>query len=169
LAIPDAGGAALLQAKAYPVLRDEINDALKTAMKARDQRRVSTLRLINAAVQSADIETGGQGKAALADAEILGILQKMIKQRQESADIYEKAGRAELAAQERAEIEIITAYLPKQMSDVEAGTAISAILQEMKAEGMKDMGRVMAALKDRFAGKLDFGKASAKVKDMLKG
>jgi uncharacterized protein len=95
-------------------------------------------------------------------------LQKMIKQRQESADIYEKAGRAELAAQERAEVEIISVYLPKQMTDVEAGTAISAILQEMKAEGMKDMGRVMAALKDRFAGKLDFAKASAKVKDILK-
>jgi uncharacterized protein YqeY len=151
------------------VLRDEINDALKIAMKARDQRRVSTLRLINAAVQSSDIETGGQGKAAAGDAEILGILQKMIKQRQESADIYEKAGRTELAAQERAEVEIIAAYLPKQMSDVEAGTAISALLQEMKAEGMKDMGRVMAALKDRFTGKLDFAKASAKVKEMLKG
>jgi uncharacterized protein YqeY len=151
------------------VLRDEINDALKIAMKARDQRRVSTLRLINAAVQSSDIETGGQGKAAAGDAEILGILQKMIKQRQESADIYEKAGRTELAAQERAEVEIIAAYLPKQMSDVEAGTAISVLLQEMKAEGMKDMGRVMAALKDRFAGKLDFAKASAKVKEMLKG
>jgi uncharacterized protein len=151
------------------VLREEINDALKIAMKARDQRRVSTLRLINAAVQSSDIETGGQGKAAAGDAEILGILQKMIKQRQESADIYEKAGRTELAAQERAEVEIIAAYLPKQMSDVEAGTAISVLLQEMKAEGMKDMGRVMAALKDRFAGKLDFAKASAKVKEMLKG
>ena len=151
------------------MLRDEINDALKTAMKARDQRQVSTLRLINAAIQSADIETGGQGKAVLADAEILGILQKMIKQRQESADIYEKAGRTELAAQERSEIEIVSAYLPKQMSDVEAGAAISAILQEINAQGMKDMGRVMAALKDRFTGKLDFAKASAKVKELLKG
>jgi uncharacterized protein YqeY len=151
------------------VLRDQINDALKTAMKARDQRRISTLRLINAAIQSADIETGGQGKAALVDAEILGILQKMIKQRQESADIYEKAGRSELAAQERAEIEIVSAYLPKQMSDVEAGAAIAAILQEINAQGMKDMGRVMTALKDRFTGKLDFAKASAKVKDLLKG
>ena len=151
------------------MLRDQINDALKSAMKARDQRQVSTLRLINAAIQSAEIETGGQGKAALANAEILGILQKMIKQRQESADIYEKAGRAELAAQERAEIEIVSAYLPKQMSDVEAGAAISAILQEINAQGMKDMGRVMTALKDRFTGKLDFAKASAKVKELLKG
>ena len=150
------------------MLRDEINDALKTAMKTRDQRRVSTLRLINAAVRVPTSRLAGEGKAALADVEILGILQKMIKQRQESADIYEKAGRTELAAQERAEVEIIPLYLPKQMSDVEAGTAISALLQEMKAEGMKDMGRVMAALKDRFAGKLDFAKASAKVKEMLK-
>jgi uncharacterized protein YqeY len=150
------------------VLRDEINAALKTAMKARDQRSVSTLRLINSAFQTADLDAGGQGKSALAEPELLGLLQKMIKQRQESAEIYEKAGRAELAAQERAEIEIITAYLPKQMSDVEAGTAITAILHEINAEGMKDMGRVMAALKDRFAGKLDFAKASAKVKELLK-
>ena len=150
------------------MLRDEINAALKTAMKARDQRSVSTLRLINSAFQTADIEAGGQGKAPLADPELLGLLQKMIKQRHESAEIYEKAGRAELAEQERAEIEIISAYLPKQMSDVEAGAAISAILHEINAEGMKDMGRVMTALKERFAGKLDFAKASAKVKDLLK-
>ena len=152
----------------YPVLRDEINAALKTAMKARDQRRVSTLRLINSAIQSADIEAGGQAKAALADAELLGLLQKMIKQRQESADIYEKAGRTELAAQEREEIEVISGYLPKQMSDMEAASAISALVQEINAEGMKDMGRVMAALKERFTGKLDFSKASAKVKELLK-
>ena len=150
------------------MLRDEINAALKTAMKARDQRSVSTLRLINSAFQTADLEAGGQGKAPLGESELLGLLQKMIKQRQESAEIYEKAGRAELAAQERAEIEIISAYLPKQMSDVEAGAAITAILHEINAEGMKDMGRVMAALKDRFAGKLDFAKASAKVKELLK-
>ena len=151
------------------MLRDEINAALKTAMKARDQRRVSTLRLINSAIQSADIEAGGQAKAALADAELLGLLQKMIKQRQESADIYEKAGRTELAAQERAEVEIISGYLPKQLSDMEAASAISAIMQEIKAEGMKDMGRVMTALKERFTGTLDFSKASAKVRELLKG
>jgi uncharacterized protein len=151
------------------VLRDEINAALKTAMKARDARRVSTLRLINSAVQSADIEAGGQGKPPLTDPDLLALLQKMIKQRQESADIYEKANRAELAAQEREEVEIISAYLPKQMSDIEAGAAISALVQEINAQGMKDMGRVMAALKERFAGTLDFSKASAKVKDLLKG
>jgi hypothetical protein len=150
------------------VLREEINAALKIAMKAREQRRVSTLRLINSAIQSADIEAGGQGKAPLADTELLGLMQKMIKQRHESADIYEKGGRPELAQQEREEVEIIAAYLPKQMSDIEAGAAISAIVHEINAEGMKDMGRVMAALKERFAGKLDFAKASAKVKELLK-
>ena len=150
------------------MLRDEINAALKNAMKTRDQRRVATLRLVNSAIQNADI-AAGQGKPALADDELFAILQKMIKQRQESADIYDKGGRAELAKQERDEIEIITGYLPKQMSDVEAGAAISTIVQEINAQGMKDMGRVMAALKERFTGKLDFAKASAKVKDLLKG
>jgi hypothetical protein len=150
------------------VLREEINAALKIAMKAREQRRVSTLRLINSAIQNADIEAGGQGKAPLADTELLGLMQKMIKQRHESADIYEKGGRPELAQQEREEVEIISVYLPKQMSDIEAGAAISTIVHEISAQGMKDMGRVMAALKERFAGKLDFAKASAKVKELLK-
>ena len=159
-----AGGAERI----YPVLRDEINAALKNAMKSRDQRRVATLRLVNSAFQSADIAVGA-GKPALVDDELFSILQKMIKQRQESAEIYEKGGRPELAKQEREEIEIITGYMPKQMSDVEAGSAISSIVQEINAQGMKDMGRVMAALKERFTGKLDFAKASAKVKDMLKG
>jgi uncharacterized protein YqeY len=151
------------------VLRDQINAAVKEAMKARDQRRLSALRLINSQIQKADLDAGGQGKPALTDAEILALLQKMIAQRQESAEIYEKAGRAELAAQERGEIEVIKNYLPQQMSDIEAASAISAIVQEINAQGMKDMGRVMAALKERFTGKLDFGKASAKVKDLLKG
>jgi uncharacterized protein len=150
------------------VLRDEINAALKNAMKARDQRRVTTLRLVNSAIQNAEI-AAGPGKPALADDELFAILQKMIKQRQESADIYEKGGRPDLAKQEREEIEIIAGYMPKQMSDVEAGAAISSIVQEINAQGMKDMGRVMAALKERFTGKLDFSKASAKVKDLLKG
>ena len=150
------------------MLRNEINAALKNAMKARDQRRVSTLRLVNSAFQTADI-AAGQGKPALADDELFVILQKMIKQRQESADIYAKNGRDDLAKQERGEIEIITGYLPKQMTDVEAGAAISTIVQEINAQGMKDMGRVMAALKERFTGKLDIAKASAKVKDLLKG
>jgi len=149
------------------VLRDNINDAVKEAMKARDERRVGTLRMMNAAIKNADIEARGQGKEPLNEADLMSLFQKMIKQRQESAELYDKGARPELAAAERSEIEIITAYLPKQMSDTEAGSAISAMLQEINAETMKDMGRAMAALKERFAGKMDFGKASGKIKDLL--
>lgn len=151
------------------MLRDDINNALKDAMKARDERRVSTLRLMNAAIKNADIENRGAGKEPLNEAELLSLFQKMIKQRQESVELYEKGGRAELAAQERAEIEIISSYLPKQMSDVEAGAAISTIIQELNAQTMKDMGKVMAALRERFAGSMDFGKASGKIKELLSG
>ena len=149
------------------MLRDNINNAIKEAMKARDERRVSTLRMMNAAIKNADLDAGGQGKEALNEADLMSLFQKMIKQRQESAEIYDKAGRPELAAQEKAEVEIISAYLPKQMSDTEAGHAISALLQEINAETMKDMGRAMAALKERFAGTMDFGKASGKIKELL--
>jgi uncharacterized protein YqeY len=151
------------------MLRDAINTALKDAMKRRDERRVSTLRLINAAIKNADLEAGGHGKEPLNEAELLSLFQKMIKQRQESADLYDKGGRAELAGQERAEIDIIASYLPKQMSDAEAGAAISAILHEINAQTMKDMGRAMTALRERFAGQMDFGKASAKIKELLSG
>ena len=151
------------------MLRTGINDAMKVAMKARDERRVSTLRLMNAAIKNADIEARGQGREPLNEAELMSLFQKMIKQRQESAELYEKGRRPELAAQERAEIEIVSAYLPKQMSDAEAGAAIAAIVHEINAESMKDMGRVMAALKERFAGSMDLGKASAKIKDLLSG
>ncbi len=149
------------------MLRDNINNAMKDAMKARDERRVSTLRMMNAAIKNADIEARGQGKEPLNEADLMSLFQKMIKQRQESADLYDKGARPELAAAERGEIEIITAYLPQQMSDVEAGSAISAVLKEINAETMKDMGRAMAALKERFAGKMDFGKASGKIKELL--
>ena len=151
------------------MLRTGINDAMKEAMKARDERRVSTLRLMNAAIKNADIEARGQGKEPLNEAELMSLFQKMIKQRQESAELYEKGRRPELAAQERAEIEIIASYMPKQMSDAEAGAAIAAIVHEINAQSMKDMGRVMAALKERFAGSMDLGKASAKIKDLLSG
>ena len=149
------------------MLRDNINNATKDAMKARDERRVATLRMMNAAIKNADIEARGQGKEPLNEADLMSLFQKMIKQRQESADLYDKGARPELAAAERGEIEIITAYLPKQMSDAEAGSAISSLLQEINAETMKDMGRAMAALKERFAGKMDFGKASGKIKELL--
>jgi hypothetical protein len=128
---------------------------------------VSTLRLINAAILAR--ETSGAERLTLGDAEIVEVMQKMVKQRQESLDIYEKAGRAELAAQEREEIEIISGYLPKQMSDIEAASAISTLIKEIEAETLKDMGRTMAALKQRFSGQMDFGKAGALVKKMLGG
>ncbi len=147
------------------MLRDDINNALKAAMKAGQARRVSTLRMINAGVLQR--ETSGAERSTLSDAEILDVMAKMIKQRQESLDIYEKAGRAELAAQEREEIEIISAYLPKKMSDVEAAHAISTLIKELEAETIKDMGRTMAALKQRFSGRMDFSKAGAQVKKLL--
>ena len=149
------------------MLRDKINNALKDAMKAGDKRRVSTLRLVNAAILQR--ETSGAERLTLTDAEILDVMGKMIKQRGESLDIYEKAGRADLAAQEREEIEIISAYLPKQLSNLEAAEAISALIKELEAATLKDMGRTMAALKERFAGRMDLGKASALVKKLLAG
>jgi uncharacterized protein len=151
------------------VLRDEINTALKGAMKARDERRVSTLRLVSAAIKNADIEAQLHGRQSPADDDLLALLQKMIKQRQESVEIYDKAGRQELADQERGEIEIIRAYLPVQMSELEVKAAIAEIIREVGAVSIKDMGKVMAALKQGYAGKMDFGKASGLVKGMLAG
>ena len=151
------------------MLRDDINTALKGAMKAGDARRVSTLRLVNAAFKNADIEARGQGKGPLGEDEMLALLQKMIKQRQEAVELYDKGGRAELAQQERDEIAIISGYLPKQMSEDEVKAAISAAISETGAAGMKDMGKVIAALKGKFAGKMDFAKASGLVKGMLAG
>ena len=147
------------------MLRDDINTALKAAMKSGEAQRVSTLRLINAAIL--ERETRGAERTTLNDAEIVDVMQKMVKQRQEALEIYEKAGRAELAAKERDEIEIISAYLPKQMSDIEAAHAISTLIRELEAATLKDMGRTMTALKDRFAGRMDFSKASAMVKKLL--
>jgi uncharacterized protein len=151
------------------MLRDDINNALKNAMKARDERRVSTLRLVNSALKNADIEARGQNKGPLGDDELLALLAKMIKQRQESIDLYEKGGRAELAQQERDEIAIIAAYLPKQMSDAEVRTAIAQAIADTNASSMKDMGKVIAALKARYAGQMDFGKVSPLVKELLQG
>jgi uncharacterized protein len=147
------------------VLRDDINSALKAAMKSGEAQRVSTLRLVNAAIL--ERETRGAERTTLNDAEIVDVMQKMVKQRQEALELYEKAGRSELAAKEREEIEIISAYLPKQMSDIEAAHAISALIKELEAATLKDMGRTMAALKQRFAGQMDFAKAGAQVKKLL--
>jgi uncharacterized protein YqeY len=151
------------------VLREEINTALKNAMKAREEHRVSTLRLVNAALKNADLEAQGRGKNTLSDEEILALLQKLIKQRQEAAEVYDQAGRSELAARERGEIEIISGYLPQQMSEAEAKAAVAEVIKATGATGIKDMGKVMAALKQGYAGRIDFGKASGWVKQLLAG
>jgi uncharacterized protein len=151
------------------VLRDNINNALKDALKAGDKRRVSTLRLVNSALKNADIEARGARRGPLSNDEIIGLLQKMIKQRQESVELYQKGGRAELAQQEREEIEIIAAYLPRQMSDEEVKLAAAAVINEIGAHGMRDMGKVMTALRAHHAGRMDFSKASAIVKALLAG
>ena len=149
------------------MLRDDINNAVKEAMKAKEERKLSTLRMVNSTIKNADIEARGQGKPPLTDAELLGVLQKMIKQRQEAAELYDKGGRAELAGQEREEIAIITAYLPKQMSEDDVKKAIAAAIAETGAAGMKDMGKVIGALKAKYAGQMDFAKASSLVKAAL--
>lgn len=149
------------------MLRDAINTALKESMKAQDKLKLGTLRLINAALKDRDIEARGHGRDPLADDEILGLLAKMVKQREESAKVYEEAGRADLATQEREEIKVIQGFLPTQMSEEEVQAAISAVIAEIGAHGLKDMGRTMAALKERYTGTMDFGKASGAVKTLL--
>lgn len=148
-------------------MREDFTTSLKEAMKAGDKRRISTVRLITAALKDRDIEARGAGKDPLSDDEILGLLQKMIKQRQESAELYDKGGRPELASQEREEIAVITSFLPKQMSEDEIKAAVAAAVKDTGASSMKDMGRVMAALKERHAGKMDFAKAGGLVKAQL--
>jgi hypothetical protein len=147
-------------------MRDKINDDLKTAMKAGDKDRVGTLRLVNAAIKSADIDARPKDK--ISDADILSVMAKMIKQRRDSIEQFQAGGRPELADKEAAEIAVIEGYMPKQMSEAEAKTAIAAIIKETGAAGPKDMGKVMAALKAKFSGQMDFGKASAAVKELLK-
>ncbi len=150
------------------MLRDDINNALKEAMKAKNERAVSTLRMVNSTLKNADIEARTTGKP-LGDPEILAVLQKMIKQRQESVELYDKGGRPELAAQEREEIAIISGYLPKQMSDADVKAAIEAAVNETGAAGMKDMGKVIGALKAKYTGQMDFAKVSGLVKAKLTG
>ena len=151
------------------MLRDDINKALTEAMKAKEERKVSTLRMVNSTVKNADIEARGAGKPPLGDAETLPLLQKMIKQRQESVELYKQGNRPELVKQEEEEIAIISGYLPKQMSDAEMGAAIDAAIKDTGAAGMKDMGKVIGALRGKYAGQMDMGKASAAVKAKLSG
>ena len=155
-------------------MRERINDDVKRAMKSGDKARLSTLRLVNAAIKDRDLAIGapekGQpaGAHKISDQEIQSLLQKMVKQRRESLEIYAKAGRRDLADQEAAEITVIEGYLPKQMSEAETKAAIEALVKELGAAGLKDMGRVMGAAKERYAGRMDVAKASGIVKELLK-
>ncbi|MGO4437838.1 GatB/YqeY domain-containing protein [Rhizobium sp. RAF56] len=150
------------------MIRETLASAQKEAMKAKDAPRLSTVRLILAAIKDRDIANRGIGKEAASDDEILQILAKMIKQREESAKIYDEGGRPELASKEREEVIVIKAYMPEQLSEDEARQASAAVIAEIGAEGMKDMGKVMAVLRERYAGRMDFGKASGVLKDLLK-
>jgi uncharacterized protein YqeY len=155
-------------------MRDRLSQATKDAMKAQDKQRLSTLRLISAALKDRDIaarvdEKGAAtGRDKITDQEFASLLQKMIKQRRDSITAFEQGGRQELAKQEAAEIAVIEEFLPKQMGEAEAAAAIAAAIKEVGAASQKDMGKVMAALKARYAGQMDFGKASGQVKALLK-
>ncbi len=148
-------------------MRERLMDDLKTAMKAGDKGKVAAIRLVQAALKDKDIEARGAGRGQASDDEILAVMQKMIKQRQESAEIYAANGRPELAETENGEIAVIASYLPQQMSEAEVAAAISAAIAEAGAASMKDMGKVVAALKSRHAGQMDFAKASGLVKAAL--
>lgn len=151
-------------------MREELNAAVKAAMKAGDKARLSTLRMMTAAIKDKDIagRTDGAG-AGISDAEIAELFAKLVKSREDSAKLYDEGGRPELAAKEREEIAVVREFMPRQMDEAEAEAAIAALVGEIGAAGPKDMGRVMAALKERFAGKMDFGKASGLVKAVLTG
>lgn len=149
-------------------MRTELNDALKSAMKEKDALAVSTLRLIQAALKDRDIAARTKGEPdGISDDEILGLLQSMIKQRRESIEAYKKGGRMELAEQEAGEIAVIERFLPKQLSEEEIADAVGEVLTELEATTLKDMGKVMGALKERYPGRMDFGKASGMVKAKL--
>jgi uncharacterized protein YqeY len=149
------------------MLRARFTTEMKEAMKAGEKEKLATVRMIQAALKDKDIEARGLGKEPASDEEILALLQKMIKQRTESANVYDQGGRPELAATERAEIAIIESFLPKQMDEAEMQAAVEAAILETGAAGPKDMGRVISALKGTFAGRMDFGKASGLVKTAL--
>ncbi|MGJ0394920.1 MAG: GatB/YqeY domain-containing protein [Methylocystis sp.] len=147
-------------------MREKIAADLKAAMKAGERAKVDALRLINAALKDKDIEARGSGKT-LTDDDLLALLQKMIKSRQESLEIYEKAGREDLAGKERGEIAVISAYLPPQLSEAEVAEAVKTAIAEVGAASIKDMGKVVASLKAKYTGRMDFAKASAAVKAAL--
>ncbi|MQX35985.1 GatB/YqeY domain-containing protein [Roseospira navarrensis] len=148
------------------MLRDRLNEHLKTAIRNKDQRAVCTVRLILAAIKDRDICARGRGEE-VGEAEILTLLQSMIKQRRDSIAMYEQGCRMDLAEQEQEEVEIIQSFLPHQMTSGEIESAVDSVIGEIKAAGLKDMGRVMAALRSRYAGQMDFGQASATAKNRL--
>ncbi|WP_108484654.1 GatB/YqeY domain-containing protein [Oceaniglobus ichthyenteri] len=151
-------------------LRTQITEALKSAMKNKETQRLSTLRLINAAIKDRDIALRGMGEGdetQVGDAEVLQILGKMVKQRQESARAYEEAGRLELAEQELSEIVVIQGFLPKQLSDEEVDAALDAAIAKTEASSIRDMGKVMGVLKAKYTGQMDFGAVGGKLKARL--
>lgn len=151
-------------------LRAQLTDAMKEAMKAKDAKRLATVRLILAALKDRDIAARTEtSKDLVGDDDILTLLAKMIKQREESAVVYRQGGRPELAENEEGEIAVIRTFMPKQMDVAEMKAALQAVIAETGAASIKDMGKVMAVLKERFAGQMDFGKASAATKDALSG
>ncbi len=155
-------------------MRERLNQAVKDAMKAGEKKRLSTLRLVNAAIKDRDIaaradESGeATGKDKVSDQDILALLQKMIKQRRESATTYRQGNREDLAVAEEEEVKIIEEFLPQQMTEDEMRAAVKTVMAETGCAGLKDMGRTMAVLKERYTGQMDFGKASAMVKEALK-
>ncbi len=150
------------------MLRDRLNNDLKDAMRAGEKLKISTLRLVNSAIKSADIEARPSGKSPIDDAAILSVMGKMIKQRRDSAEQFAKGGRPEMAESELGEIAIIESYLPKQMDEAAVKAAVTKAIADTGASTAKDMGKVMAALKSAYAGQMDFGKVGALVKDALK-
>ncbi len=149
------------------MLRARLTAEMKDAMKAGEKEKLATIRMIQAALKDRDIEARGLGKEPLSDEEVLALLQKMVKQRNESAGVYEQGGRPELAANERAEIAIIQGFMPEAMSEAETRAAIEAAIAETGAAGPKDMGKVIGALRGKYAGRMDFGAASPLVKEAL--
>ena len=149
------------------MLRERLTTEMKEAMKAGDKRKLGTVRLIQAALKDKDIELRGAGKGPASDDEILALMQKMIKQRQESVAMYDQGGRPELAEQEREEAKVIQSFLPQQMADDEVRAAIAGAIADTGAASMKDMGKVVGALRAKYAGRMDFGRASALVKEIL--
>ena len=151
-----------------PAMRDKLVEALKQAQKSQDKRTVSILRLIQAAIKDRDIAHRGAGKDPVGDAEVLKILAKMVRQRKDSARAFEEGNRLELAEQERAEVEIIRRFLPQQLCEEDVKAACAKIVDETGADGLRDMGKCMNALKRKYPGRMDFGKASSIVKGLLR-